>query len=273
MRATVRAQALALVSILISACTVFGTPASAGAAELEIVGTGDGIDLLRALGNDFTEENGSIRVDVPPSIGSGGAIAAVGAGKATIGRVARKLTASEVASGLVYKAIAILPSAFFVHPGVGISGLTTAQIRDIYAGRITNWSQLGGGDLRIRVVRREDTDSTLTVLREMMPGWKDLQITDLSKTATTTQEAIETVRDVAGAIGFGPYSVKLDPEVKVLRVGGLRPADPGYPSHVELALIYKDGSISPEARKFLAYLGSDRARQVISRLGSVPVLK
>src|SRR3569833_152975 len=137
MRATVRAQALALVSILALACMVFGSPASAGAAELEIVGTGDGIDLLRALGNDFAEENGSIRIDVPPSIGSGGAIAAVAAGKATIGRVARKLTASEVASGLVYRAIAILPCAFFVHPWGGMNGLTAAQIRVSYAWRIT----------------------------------------------------------------------------------------------------------------------------------------
>jgi phosphate transport system substrate-binding protein len=106
-----------------------------------------------------------------------------------------------------------------------------------------------------------------------MPGWKDLKITELSKTATTTQEAIEAVRDVPGAIGFGPYSAKLDPEVKVLRVGGSGPVDPGYPSHVELALIYKEASVSPAGRKFLAYLGSDKARQVISRLGSVPISK
>jgi phosphate transport system substrate-binding protein len=260
-----------LFAIALAACIAIAGSASAGVAELDVVGTGDGIDLLRALGSDFGSDNNAVRVNIPPSIGSGGAIAAVGAGKATVGRVARKLTASEVASGLVYRPFAVLPSAFFVHPGVGVSGLTAAQLQDIYSGRISNWSATGGPDLRIRVVRREDTDSTLTVLREMMPGWKSLKITDLSKTATTTQEAIETVRDVRGAIGFGPYSSKLDPDVKVLRIDGLHPLDPKYPSHVELALIYKEASIGPEDRKFVSYLHSERARQIMSGLGSVPV--
>ena len=250
---------------------LLGIPAKADVVELQIVGTGDGIDLLRALGNDFMEQSKMIRVEVPPSIGSGGGIAAVGAGKSVLGRVARKLTNSEIASGIVYKAIAKLPSAFYVHPGVGVKALTTDQLRDIYTGRVTDWSEVGGAPLHIRVVRREDSDSTLTVLRQMMPGWKDLAITEKSKTATTTQEAIETVRDVPGAIGFGPYSPKLEPDVTVLKIGGLLPLDPAYPSSVELALIYNNATVTPEARAFIDYANSAKALAVISRLGSVPV--
>ncbi len=150
-------------------------PAVADVIDLQIVGTGDGIDLLQALGSDFMEQAKSIRVEIPPSIGSGGGIAAVGAGKSALGRVARKLTNSEIASGIVYQPIAKLPSAFYVHPRVGVSNLTTDQLRGIYDGQITDWSQVGGAPLRIRVVRREDTDSTLTVLRQLMPGWKDFE--------------------------------------------------------------------------------------------------
>jgi len=246
------------------------TPATADVVDLQIVGTGDGIDLLRALGNDFTEQSKTIRVEIPPSIGSGGGIAAVGAGKSVLGRVARKLTNSEITSGIVYKPIAKLPSAFYVHPGVGVKGLTTGQLRDIYMGRITDWSEVGGAPLHIRVVRREDSDSTLTVLRQLMPGWKDLVITDKSKTATTTQEAIETVRDVPGAIGFGPYSTTLEPDVAILKIDGHHPLDPAYPSSVELALIYKDATVTPAARAFIDYANSAKAHAVISRLGSVP---
>jgi phosphate transport system substrate-binding protein len=252
------------------ALTLLITPVSANAIDLEIVGTGDGIDLMRALGSDFMQKSNSVHVEIPPSIGSGGGIAAIGAGKAVLGRVARKLTPSEVASGIVYKPIARLPSAFFVHPGTGVSALTSDQLHDIYSGRVTNWSELGGTDLRIRVVRREDSDSTLTVLRQMMPGWKDLAITEKSKTATTTQEAIETVHEVAGAIGFGPYSTKLEPDVAVLKINGHHPLDAAYPSSVELALIYKDGTVTPAAREFVDYANGNNARAVISRLGSVP---
>jgi len=258
--------------IICSLALVFWvTPASADSTDLQIVGTGDGIDLLRALGNDFMQESKTVHVEVPPSIGSGGGIAAVGAGKAVLGRVARKLTESEMASGIIYKPIARLPSAFFVHPGVGVAALTSDQLRNIYAGRVTNWSEVGGADLRIRVVRREDSDSTLTVLRQMMPGWKDLEITDKSKMATTTQEAIESARDVVGAIGFGPFSPALEPQVSVLKINGNHPLDAAYPSSVELALIYKDTTVTPAARAFVDYATSAKARAVISKLGGVAV--
>jgi phosphate transport system substrate-binding protein len=247
------------------------TSSRARADDFQIVGTGDGIDLLRALSADFMQQDKSARVEIPPSIGSGGGVAAVGAGKAVLGRVARKLTASELASGLTYMPFARLPSAFFVHPGARVTSLTSNQLVDVYAGRIMKWSELGGADLPIKVVRREDSDSTLTVLRVMMPGWKDLQITEKSKTSTTTQDAIETVHDVAGAIGFGPYSVTLEPGVTVLKINGHYPLEPEYPSSVELALIYKDSTITSGARAFVDYAKSSKARSVMTRLGSVPI--
>jgi phosphate transport system substrate-binding protein len=262
---------LAMVLALVLGLALWLSPASADTTDLQIVGTGDGIELLRALSADFMQQSKTAHVEIPPSIGSGGGIAAVGAGKAVLGRVARKLTESETASGIMYKPIARLPSAFFAHPGTGVTALTSDQLRDIYAGRVVNWSELGGVDLRIRVVRREDSDSTLTVLRQMMPGWKDLEITDKSKTATTTQEAIESARDVPGAIGFGPFSPSLEPGVTVLKIDGHHPLDAGYPSSVELALIYKDASVTPAAREFVDYATSANARAVMSKLGSVPV--
>jgi phosphate transport system substrate-binding protein len=255
--------------VLALALAMTSNPASAD--DLQIVGTGDGIDLLRALGADFMQQEKSDRVEIPPSIGSGGGIAAVAARKAVLGRVARKLTAPEIASGLTYVPFVRLPSAFFVHPGAGVTTLTSDQLADVYAGRVTKWSELGGADLPIKVVRREDSDSTLTVLRVMMPGWKDLQITEKSKTSTTTQDAIETVRDVAGAIGFGPYSATLEPGVTVLKINGHHPLEPAYPSSAELALIYKDGAITPGAQAFVDYAKSAKARTVMTRLGSVPI--
>lgn len=267
----VRPFGLSTVAAFALALALAITSSRAQADNLQIVGTGDGIDLLRALSKDFVQQDKSTLVEVPPSIGSGGGIATVGAGKAVLGRVARKLTATEVASGIIYVPFARLPSAFFVHPGTGVTVLTTEQLADIYAGRTTNWSQIGGADLPIKVVRREDSDSTLTVLREMMPGWKNLLITEKSKTATTTQDAIETVGDVAGAIGFGPFSATLEPNVSVLKINGHHPLEAGYPSSVELALIYRDATVTPAASAFVKYARSAEARAVMMRLGSVPV--
>jgi phosphate transport system substrate-binding protein len=263
----------ALTVCIFAAAAVFGCSA-AGAVEsgsLEIVGTGDGIDVLQALATEFKASEKTTSIEVPPSIGSGGGIAAVGSGKATLGRVARKLSPAEVSAGIVYKAFARLPSAFFVHPSAGVTSLTSKQLLAVYSGEVTNWKDLGGADLRIKVVRREDADSTLTVLRAAMPGWKDLVITDKSKLATTTQEAVETVREVPGAIGFGPFSKPLENGMTVLKIDGRHPTDPQYPSSVELALIYKETSVTPQAGQFVKFVTTAKARSLIANMGSVPV--
>lgn len=248
----------------------FSAPATAQPSPLEIVGTGDGIDVLQALAAEFTGYEKSIQIEIPPSIGSGGGIAAVGSGKATLGRIARNLSPAERATGIVYKPFARLPSAFFVNSSAGVKSLTTKQLLAVYAGNVTTWKEVGGADLRIRVVRREDVDSTLTGLRAAMPGWKDLVITEKSKTATTTQEAIETVREIPGTIGFGPFSRTLENGMTVLKIDGRYPSDPQYPSSVELAIIYKEATVTPQARKFIEFVTTPKARGIIATMGNIP---
>ncbi len=106
-----------------------------------------------------------------------------------------------------------------------------------------------------------------------MPRWKDLVITDHSKIAITTQDAIETVHDVPGAIGFGPFTRTLEAKTTVIRVDGRYPTDVEYPSGVILALIYKKARITPAARTFITYLGTERARVIFQNFGSVPMKK
>jgi phosphate transport system substrate-binding protein len=256
---------LATPAILLSLC------ASVAAGELSVVGTGDGIDLLRALGASYTADNPETNIVVPPSIGSGGGLAAVGSDKEVLARVARPLTESERAAGLIATAVFRLPSAFYVHRSAGVSAVTSKQLADIYAGKITNWKDIGGADLRIKVVRREEADSTLMVLRQSMPGWKDLTITDKSKTAVTTQDAINTVKEVEGSIGFGPFTKSLEMELGILKVDGHYPTDRDYPSAVTLSFVHKETTVTPDARRFISYVKTAKARSVLANMGAVPV--
>ena len=79
-----------IMAALLGLCLAAVNAASAETRKLDIVGTGDGIDVLRAIAASFMQQEGSAQVEVPPSIGSGGGIAAVGSGKAILGRAARR---------------------------------------------------------------------------------------------------------------------------------------------------------------------------------------
>jgi phosphate transport system substrate-binding protein len=253
----------------VTAALLSCSPALAGG--FAVVGTGDGMEMLQAISVVFSSEHPDLPVTVPPSVGSGGAVAAVGADRNVLGRVARPLKDSEREQGLETTPIVRIPSAFFVHPGVGVAALTAQQLADIYAGRVDNWKELGGADLKIKIVRREDADSTLGELRATMPGWKDLAITARSKMAMTTQEAIESVRTVEGAIGFGPYSTALEQGTTIVAVDGKHPTDPSYYSAVTLALLHKPSTLTPDAKSFVEFTRSTKAQALFRQMGGVPV--
>lgn len=250
-------------------------PFAAGSAQaatenLTVVGTGDGMSILRSIGTAFSAENPDVAVSVPASIGSGGGIKAVGADKYVLGRVARGIKDKEAHLGLSYLPIARIPVVFFVNKSAGVSNLTAQQISDIYAGKITNWSEVGGNDAKIRVVRRGDGDSSLKVLKKTFPGFGDIEITKRAKEALTTQENVETVETKKGTIGFGPYADALNGNVRILMVGGVSATDAGYPSTGVLALIFKDKSKKGNVARFLEFASSAAAHGAIKDANGLP---
>ena len=87
----------------------------------------------------------------------------------------------------------------------------------------------------------------------------------------TTQEAVASVREVPGAIGFGPFSKDLEAGLTIVKIDGKYPTDDGYPSSATLALIYNKTTVTPEAKTFVEFCETKKAREIIARLGSVPV--
>ncbi|HRE21409.1 MAG TPA: substrate-binding domain-containing protein [Rhabdaerophilum sp.] len=245
----------------------------ATAGSFPIVGTGDGLLVLKALSEAFSAANREQSVEIPPSIGSGGGIAAVGSDREVIARVARELKPNEIASGLAYDPLFSIPSVFFVHPGVPVQSLSAMQIRGIFNGEITNWREVGGPDLRIRVVRREDADSTVLVFRETLSVFKDIKFTERSKLALTTQEAIRSVIENSGAIGFGPLSDIRDTKLKSLSVDGVPPSDTRYPSLVKIAVVYKPHRLTDDIKRFLSFLQTPDAARIVRSFGAHPHIR
>lgn len=256
---------------LLTLCLAGLTGHGAAAEELNIVGTGSGSAVLEAIGEAFSAQHPGVTVLVPKSIGSGGAIREVGAGNLVLGREARTIKEKEKGYGLSYLPYAKNPIVFFVNPSVTVTNLTPEQACGIYSGAITNWSEVGGQDTKIRVIRREDGDSSLEVLVETVPGFKDITLTDKSKTTLSDPETIEFCAGKADTIAFGTYANARNAKVKILTVNGQAPTDPGYPYVGTLALVFKEANRQGTVAKFLDFIASPAAADPIRRAGATPL--
>ena len=237
---------------------------------IPVVGTGSGAKILESVCSSFSDKNKDVVFTVPESIGSGGGIKAVGADKNMIGRVARKLKDKEKPLGLTYTPIAKMPIVFFVHSGVHVNDLTTQQVCDVYAGKIKNWKEVGGGDMAIRVVRREKDDSSYKELQKSFPGFGTLAITLDSELTLSDPETLEYVKATAGAIAFGTYGNATGARVNVLNINGVEPLAEDYPYFGTLALIYKESNKKGDVAEFVAFATTGPGRESIFKAGGKP---
>jgi len=105
----------------------------------------------------YMEKHPDVKVTVQGG-GSGTGIKMVGEGTVDIGNASRKIKDKEkdLYPDLVGTIIAYDGIAIVVHPSNPVENLTKQQLQDIYAGKITNWKEIGGEDREIVVVTRAE---------------------------------------------------------------------------------------------------------------------
>ncbi len=216
-----------------------------------------------------------IHIDVPDSIGSSGGIKALRGGKIDLARVARPLREEEQDPDLTYVMFARSPVVCVVHPGVtGIESVTDQQIVAIYSGRIRDWAQLGSSPGKIYPLAREAGDSTFGVLKEHIPGFKDIN-EPVGKVIYTTPETVAALVKYPGTIGFLPLSAVRGEDLRVLKINGILPSkenvhDGTYPFLVPLGIVYK-GSLEGLCKTFVDYLTGAEAEDLLESMGTYPV--
>ena len=240
------------------------------AEELTIVGTGSGMSILQAVGKAINIENTDITITIPQSIGSGGGVKAVGTDKNTLGRIARDIKDKEKQYGLIQRPFTKMPIVFFTNKNVGITTLTPQQVCDIYSGKITNWNAVGGNDSKIRVIRREDGDSSLSVLLNSFPGFADITLTPKSKTTFSDPDTCELAAIKPNTIAFGTYANAKNYDVTVIGINDKQPSQIDYPYVGILSLIYKEKNNTGTVKKFLDFALSQAAHEAITKAGGIP---
>lgn len=126
---------------------------SRGAAGIILAGSTSVQPFAEILAEDYMKLHSDASIDVQGG-GSAAGIMAASSGTADIGMSSRALAGDELK--LWWAEIARDGLAVIVNPKNPLASLTLAQVRDIYAGTVTNWSLLGVTGGAIHVVARED---------------------------------------------------------------------------------------------------------------------
>lgn len=253
-----------------------GSPAAAG-TQLRIGGTGMALATMREIGTAFTAANPDVTLNVLPSLGTGGGLNAVAAGAIQLALAARPLNDAERANGLHATAYARTPIAFAVHPGVGISEITLAQVMQIFRGQLLNWPN----GMTIRLIRREPSDADWSMLRALSPDMTDAIKTALERpgllTVSTDQEnadAIERLPGAFGAISLGQMRAE-SRNIIPLALDGEPPTTENlaagrYKLSRALYIVWRDQP-GVDAATLIAFLATAQASDILMRLGHIPL--
>jgi phosphate transport system substrate-binding protein len=154
------AYLVALLTIVLTACggASPSTNATVPGGTYRGVGTGAGLESLTALAARFQQHNPGVQIKLE-DVGSDTSVALVANGDADFGFLSRDLKTEEKTrlSAIPYAGTG---TGLAVNTLNVIGALTTDQVRRIYSGDITDWSQVGGHPGEIRPLVRESGSST-----------------------------------------------------------------------------------------------------------------
>ena len=259
-----------------SAAPATEAPATAAAAKLSGTVATDGSTsmekVIGALGEAFMEANPDTTFTYNPT-GSGSGIQAVQEGRCDIGLSSRALKDAEKEAGLTETVLAYDGIAMIVNPANPVEDLSLEQIADIYTGKITNWSEVGGNDSQIVLIGREAGSGTRGGFEEIVGVVDACQY---RQELSSTGDVITTVAQNPDAIGYASLAAVKD-TVKALKVAGVTPTeatvkDGTYTIQRPFVLATKTGEkLNDVAQAFFDYATSAEAGEIITAAGAVPV--
>jgi phosphate transport system substrate-binding protein len=182
-------------------------------------------------------------------------------------------------SDLVDHQVAVVIFAVVVNPKVtGVTNLTSAQLKSIYTGQVSNWKDLGGNSLPITVVSRPASSGTRATFRQyILGGTAEKPAKETLLTADTTKLVLQNVEQTDGAIGYAALgdAQQEGSKVTIVNVDGHAPTaelvkDNTY-TFWNIEHMYTKGQPSGLAQAFLNYMVSDDAKAVATQLKFVAI--
>lgn len=251
------------------------TLASTSAMGVEI--TVGGSTTVQPLAELLAEGYESTHSDVVIIVQGGGSsvgIKSIANGTADIGMASREIKDSEYEENreLVVHTIARDGIAIVICPGDCPTSLTMSQIRSIFAGHITNWSEVGGPNTAITVVAREEGSGTRAAFEEMV---MEDEFIALNAILQPSNGAVRTtVAHTPGSIAFLSFGY-LDSSTVPVSVDGADPTSANavngsYPVVRPLNMVTQ-GQPGGVVASWLAFIMSDEGQEIVAAEGYLPI--
>ena len=163
-----------------------------------------------------------------------------------------------------------------VHPANPAEGLTVEQVRDIYMGKITNWKQVGGPDLKIVKISRDTNSGTYETFEKLVMAKE--RIADGVEYVGSNGAVRQRIQNTPAAIGYAGLGF-VDDTVKALEINGVYPdrdtvSSGVYPIARPL-FMFTNGypKLGTPLYSFVTLHLSKEGQEIVEEIGFVPVTK
>lgn len=264
-----------LIFILIS---LYGCSAKLSYQNAVVVSGSDTMfELTSKLAEEFMKENPGISVYVEGG-GTAYGIKRLIKGDIDICTASRNLKPYEAKQladyygslGLVYL-IAKDALSIFVNPEMSVKNLTSNQLKKIFTGQITNWSEIGGPDTLIQTVIRNPNSGTYLYFKDHVLEGEDYSNNSLI--IPTTREIVKYVERTYNAISYG--GMGYTGMIKHIKIDGIEPTElnvrnDSYPISRYLHF-FTTKSPSGSTKRFIDWVLSPAGQSVVRKAGFIPL--
>jgi len=229
--------------------------------------------LAEKLAMKYQEEN-DVKIEVN-QIGSSAGITNAINGVSQIGMSSRDLKQEEKDSNLQELIIAYDGIVVVAHPSNPVKDLTMEQVKQIFTGEITNWKEVGGKDMEIVVVSREDGSGSRDAFQEIV-GYESGQLIKNAIVASGNGNIKTTVAMNKHAIGFISFEY-IDESISPMAINGVQAkAENVLAGTYELSrpflFVHKE-DVPEAAKQFMEFILTPEGQKVVESAGAIPLTK
>lgn len=260
------------------ALVVLSAATMAMAAPIVMDGSTTVLPFGQAAVEQFMKENAGVKFSVSGT-GTGNGFKSLADGSAQIANASRFIKDSEIKSCMDKKvypvpfAVALDCIVPIVHKDNPVKGLSHAQLKDIYSGKVTNWKEVGGADAPIVVVGRDTSSGTYGTWQEMiMDKGEKTRVTPKAQVASSSGAMLSSVSKNKNAIGYEGMGY-VNKTVKGLQVDGVSAtaatARSGKYPLSRYLYMFTNGWPKGEVLDFIMYMQSDAGQKIVNGTGFV----